>query len=165
MTNTTCGHPTADGSPCQNPATDGDTCWLDEHGGTTRDCGPPKPHQHERVLEAAQTPAKVKDIAGYAGAHRSTLTRWYACLDGLADPAPKDTVDEPCDICTEYMRARRQGIVDTLQACSPEYLASLHGYSKKEVREHELGEGTGGLVEALQGGYLEHKEEEGELDG
>lgn len=30
-----CGHPTDhDGEPCRNPATEGNTCWIDTHGGS-----------------------------------------------------------------------------------------------------------------------------------
>lgn len=132
------------------------------------DCGPPegKQHLHQRVLEAAETPAKVKDIAAYAGVHRSTITRWYDCLDGLANP--EKNKDEACDICTEYTRARGEGIIETLKGCSKEYLASLHGYSRKVEQDVQLSGDPGGAPVKVLGfdpaGYPTDEDEEGDED-
>ena len=43
-----CGHETADGTPCQNPATDDGSCWLDAHGGSGNKSGRPTKLSHAK---------------------------------------------------------------------------------------------------------------------
>ena len=50
MSDDKCGHPTddGDGPPCQNPATDGGSCWLDAHGGSGNKSGRPTKLSHAK---------------------------------------------------------------------------------------------------------------------
>lgn len=50
MSDDKCGHPTdgGDGGPCQNPATDDGSCWLDAHGGSSNKSGRPTKLSHAK---------------------------------------------------------------------------------------------------------------------
>jgi len=76
----TCGHPTADGSPCQNPATDGDSCWLDEHGGSANPSGrqreAPDKSTQEQIATVIEQGGSISEACRRAGVHRETFYRW-----------------------------------------------------------------------------------------
>lgn len=81
-----CGHETADGSPCQNSASDGDSCWIPAHGGSTESHGRPtkleKMDEVERsqlisdIATVIETGGSISEAARKVGIHRETIGRW-----------------------------------------------------------------------------------------
>lgn len=80
MSDDICGYPTADGSPCQNPATDSDSCWLNEHGGSAepsgRDREPPERATQEQIASVIEQGGSIAEACRRAGVHRETFYRW-----------------------------------------------------------------------------------------
>lgn len=72
-----CGAETGDGEPCQNPASEGEHCWIDAHGGDVSTGRPSKLDDHEDdVLDAARQGMTLEGCARVAGIDESTLHRW-----------------------------------------------------------------------------------------
>lgn len=120
-----CGYETPTG-PCQNPASEGDTCWINSHGGTTENPGRPstlEDHQDE-ILAGARQGMTLQGCARIAGVDESTLHRW---------------IDKHEQFCKSLKRARAQGELNHLQsvndAGSRFVLERSFGYVKKEKRE------------------------------
>jgi len=86
MTDDICGYDTPSG-PCQNPATEGDHCWIDAHGGDVSGHGRPSKFEDHReaVLDAAHEPIKTRDVARTAGVGKSTLYDWLDEHDYFSD--------------------------------------------------------------------------------
>ena len=143
-----CGAETADGTPCQHPATNDNSCWIDSHGGDTavgRDfrIGP---DDHEDILEAAREGKSERGCARAAG-----VSSW-AQLDRYLDAHP--------DFRSSFERARARGESELIEgglrdddvdsSMAKFLLASSFDYKKTERREveadvdqtttHELGE-------------------------
>jgi hypothetical protein len=126
MTDDVCGAETADGEPCQNPATDGDSCWLAEHGGNADDSGrPSKLEEYEDdILEAAEEGLTFEGIARVAGIGVSTLHEWR---------------DEYPQFSESLNRARARAERDLIQEVDPEFvLERSYDYVKTERREVDL---------------------------
>lgn len=78
MTNDLCGHPTAEDTPCQNPATQDGHCWLDAHGGDTevgRDFSI-QDDDHQDILQAAREGLSKSGCARAAGVSHTELNRY-----------------------------------------------------------------------------------------
>ena len=75
-----CGAPTdADGEPCQNPATEGDSCWIDSHGGDTevgRPREPPSKATQETIASHIESGSSIQEACRRAGVHREQFYRW-----------------------------------------------------------------------------------------
>jgi len=76
-----CGYPTqgGDGPPCEHPATDGDSCWIDAHGGDADPGGRPNKFTDERAEDAIQAAREGFSKAGCAraaGVTPPTLNNW-----------------------------------------------------------------------------------------
>lgn len=74
-----CGHPTRNGTPCQNPATDGDTCWLNEHGGDSKPSGRDPKLTRQRQEEIAQTieqGGSINEACRKATINKTTFYNW-----------------------------------------------------------------------------------------
>lgn len=74
-----CGHETADGTPCSNPATEGDNCWLAEHGGDSAPSGAPTRLTDELIDEIEELVADgtlVKDVWAWLDIPRRTWEAW-----------------------------------------------------------------------------------------
>lgn len=79
MSNDICGHPTGDGSPCQNPATEDGHCWLDGHGGDVqvgRDRDPPSKSTQEQIASRIEGGSSIQEACRRAGVHREQFYRW-----------------------------------------------------------------------------------------
>lgn len=89
MTDETCGHPTADDTPCQHPVTDDgdpDRCWIDAHNEADVEAGQPgrqfpdpEKLDLQRQEDIAQTVEQGKSISAAArmsGITPSTAIRW-----------------------------------------------------------------------------------------
>lgn len=80
MSEDICGHPTAEGEPCQNPASDGDSCYLESHGGsvsaTGRNREPPTKQQQENIASVIESGGSIAEACRRAGVHRETFYRW-----------------------------------------------------------------------------------------
>jgi hypothetical protein len=150
--NDTCGHPTAEDTPCQHPTTpDGDPnrCWMDAHNETPTDSdsgGRPRllddPQARQRVLVAVGQGLKVGDQAALAGISPDTLRRSLCCIDSPRQPTLNE---DPCEFCANYAQAHANGAREVLQDCRPEFVASAsYGYVKEEKHQH-TGEGGGAL--------------------
>lgn len=102
MTDELCGAPTGGDEPCQNPATDGDSCWIESHGGSVSGHGRPSKFDTHRdaVLEAAEEPIKTRDVARTAGVGKSTLYDW---------------LDESPDFSDEFRRRRAHAARDLVR--------------------------------------------------
>jgi hypothetical protein len=120
MTDDICGAPTAgDGEPCQNPATDGDSCWLAEHGGDAADSGrPSKLEEYEDdILEAARQGLTYEGIARVAGIGVRTLHEWREefeqfsqSLERARGIAERELIQ---DVDAEFVLERSYGYVRT----------------------------------------------------
>jgi transposase-like protein len=123
-----CGHPTASGGPCQHPATDGDSCWLNEHGGDAAPSGrPPTLEEYEDdILRGAQQGMTLQGCARLAGVDESTLHRWIQKYD---------------EFCKSLKRARAHGELQHLRSVNESgsrfILERSFGYTKTEKRELE----------------------------
>lgn len=80
MADDTCGHPTAEDEPCQNPATDGDSCWLDAHGGSADPSGRPREvpdkSTQEKIASVIEQGGSIREACRRAGTHKETFYRW-----------------------------------------------------------------------------------------
>jgi len=139
MSDDICGYPTAeDGSPCQHPASDGDSCWLPSHGGDAEsDGGRPRAlddeNTRQRVLVAVGQGLKVEHQASLAGISPDTLRRGLCCVETPRNPSLDP---DPCEFCGNYAQAHANGAREVLQDCRPEFIASAsYGYIKEERRD------------------------------
>ena len=75
-----CGHETANGTPCQNPASDGGSCWLDAHGGSADPAGRPREapdrSTQETIASVVERGGSLSEACRRAGVHREQLKRW-----------------------------------------------------------------------------------------
>jgi hypothetical protein len=140
MTDDTCGHPTGDGTPCENPATDGDHCWIPTHGDPDAENPHGRPslleEYEEDILVGARQGMTLEGCARLAGIDESTLHRW---------------INKHEDFRKSLKRARAQGELQHLQSVNDSgsrfILERSFGYVKTEKRELEhSGEGGGGIV-------------------
>ena len=78
MSDDICGHPTEGGEPCQNPATDGDSCWIKSHGGHAEPGRDPKltKERQENIASAIEQGASISEAARKNGIHRETFGNW-----------------------------------------------------------------------------------------
>jgi len=90
MGDDTCGHPTADGTPCQHPTTDDgdpDRCWEDAHNETDTESGNAgrewaiDESDHDAILEAAELGTSKAGCARAAGVEKSVLHRYLEAHD------------------------------------------------------------------------------------
>lgn len=144
-----CGHPTegGDGPPCQHPATDGDSCWIDSHGGHADPGGRDwaiDADDHETILTAAREGLSKAGCARAAGVDEKSLARY---LDA----------DEHDEFRRAFMRARhagerrlatgplvdREGEPDMDGQHARFLLSTSFGYQKTEEREITGGEDLG----------------------
>jgi hypothetical protein len=76
-----CGHETADGTPCQHPPSEGDSCWIPAHGGSADDHGrDPKltKERQEAIAAAIEDGSSIAEAARKNGIHRETFYRWMS---------------------------------------------------------------------------------------
>jgi len=139
MSDDVCGHTTNDGTPCQNPATDGDTCWLNEHGGDADPSGRPSllDEYEDDILKGAAQGMTLEGCARLAGVSEQTLYNW---------------LDEHEEFLESLKRARAQGELRHLQSINDRgsqfILERSFGYVKTEKHELEHS-GTGDEGEIL----------------
>lgn len=137
MTNQ-CGHPTGDGGECQNPATEGDHCWIDSHGGHVDGHGRPSLLEEYRddILTGARQGMTLAGCARLAGVDESTLHRW---------------INKYEDFRKSLNRARAHGELQHLQSVNDSgsrfVLERSFGYTKTEKREVEHAGDGGGAIE------------------
>ena len=121
-----CGAPTTGDEPCQNPATEGDSCWIESHGGDVDGHGrPSKLEEHEDdLLAAAREGLTYEGIARVAGIGVATLREWR---------------DEHEDFSAALERARSEAERDLIQDVDAEFvLERSYGYVKTEKREVDM---------------------------
>lgn len=126
MTDDTCGVETGDGESCQNPATEGDHCWIESHGGDVSGHGrPSKLDEYEdEILKAARQGLTYEGIARVAGVGVRTLHDWR---------------DEHDDFSQSLERARSKAERKLIQDVDAEFvLERSYGYVKTEKREVDL---------------------------
>lgn len=135
MTQDKCGHETADGTPCQNPATDGDSCWLNEHGGNANPSGRDfslSEADHNDILQAARNGLSKSGCARAAGVSHTELNRY---------------LDAHPEFRSSFAQARAQGETrlvseglrdpETDSSMAKFLLASSFDYKKTEKTEVE----------------------------
>jgi len=133
MTDDICGHPTADETPCQHPATDGDSCWLNEHGGDADPSGRPSllDEHEDDILTGARQGMTLEGCARLAGVAEKTLHSW---------------INKNDEFRKSLKRARAHGELQHLQSVNDSgsqfILERSFGYVKTEKRELEHS-GTG----------------------
>jgi hypothetical protein len=121
-----CGAMTGDDEPCQNPATEGDSCWIESHGGHVSGHGRPSllDDYEEDILAAAEKGLTYEGIARVAGIGVSTLHDWR---------------DEHPDFSESLERARSRGERELIDDVDPEFiLERSYDYVKTEKREVDL---------------------------
>jgi hypothetical protein len=112
-----CGHPTqgGDGPPCQHPASEGDSCWLKAHGGSS-DTGRPSIFTDELAREAIAAVAEVYSFAGTEeriGVGEGTINGDGGWLDQNLTFTDTDGTER--DFSRAFMRARGQARTDLVQ--------------------------------------------------
>ena len=133
-----CGYEAPNG-PCQNPATEGDSCWIESHGGHVNGHGRPSKLEDrwDEIMRGARQGMTLEGCARLAGVAEKTLHQWK---------------NEHDDFRKSLKRARAEGELKHLQsvddAGSRFVLERSFGYVKTEKREvdasHEhTGEGGG----------------------
>jgi transposase-like protein len=121
-----CGAPTGDGEPCQNPATEGDSCWIESHGGDVSGHGRPSllDEYEDDILAAAERGLTYEGIARVAGIGVRTLHDWR---------------DEYEDFSQSLERARSRAERELIEDVDAEFvLERSYGYVKTEKREVDL---------------------------
>lgn len=63
MTDDICGHPTGGGGSCKNPATEGDHCWIESHGGHVSGHGRPTKLNLQRQEDIAAAVEQGKSFS------------------------------------------------------------------------------------------------------
>lgn len=147
MTDDLCGRPTGESEPCQNPATEGDHCWIESHGGDVSGHGRPSTLEEyeDDILKAAREGLTYEGIARVAGIGVSTLHDWR---------------DEHDDFSESLERARSEAERKLIQDVDAEFvLERSYDYVKKEQREI-TGEGGGPLEIAINETVVETGYEE-----
>jgi hypothetical protein len=84
----TCGYDTADGQPCELPASrDDGRCHHHTDTGEQASGGRPSKFDDHRdaILEAAHEPIKTRDVARTAGVGKSTLYDWLDARPDFSD--------------------------------------------------------------------------------
>jgi len=121
-----CGAPTGNDQPCQNPATEGDSCWIESHGGDVSGHGRPsllEGHKDD-ILDAAEQGLTYEGIARVAGIGVRTLHDWR---------------DEYDDFSQSLERARSRAERELIDDVDAEFiLERSYGYVKTEKREVDL---------------------------
>jgi len=152
-----CGYETAAGTPCQNPVTDGDSCWLRQHGGDAKPSGRPSAldeSDHETILDAAESGLSKAGCARAAGVDEATLRRY---------------LDRNDEFRRAFARARKVGetrlvqgglLDDEVDTSMAKFLLSTSfEYVKTEKRELEdvtEGDGGFGTTVVLDSEYVDH---------
>lgn len=134
-----CGYERPNGELCQNPPTEGNSCWIAEHGGSVENLGRPSTLEDHRddILTGAREGMTIEGCARIDGVDESTLHRW---------------IDKYEEFCKSLKRARAQGERKHLQSVNDPgsrfILERSFGYVKTEKREIS-GEGGGPISVSL----------------
>jgi len=172
-----CGYEGTDrGYPCQNPATDGDSCWLEGHGGDVDHPGGGRPEGSTKLAKMAEAEAyelmdsiaevienggSIAEAARKSGIHRETIGSWMEIGEGK----PEGEIHR--EFFDRLVRARGEGEGNYRQmlmriALESEDTASLMAMLKQRYPESwgevNRGEQAGGVVVNLG------EEEEFEVD-
>jgi transposase-like protein len=122
MTDEICGYQAQDG-PCQNPATEGDHCWIDSHGGDVDGHGRPSKLEDvwDDVMDAAERGLTLEGVARAAGIGVSTLRDWRSNHE---------------DFSAALRRARASAERDLITEADAEFvLERSYGYTKEQEVE------------------------------
>jgi transposase-like protein len=122
MTNDTCDYQTGNGT-CQNPATEGDHCWIDSHGGDVDGHGRPSKLDDvwDDVMDAAERGLTLEGVARAAGIGISTLRDWRTKHD---------------DFSAALSRARARAEAELIENADAEFvLERSYGYTKEQEVE------------------------------
>jgi len=155
-----CGAPTGDDEPCQNPATEGDSCWIESHGGHASGHGRPSAFTDKRARAAVAAAEKGKSESGVereVGVGERTIFGPEGWIE--QDLTFTDTDGTERDFSRALRRARAQGEDEWIREGRGEVgdssfakfmLSTSYDYVKTERREieaevdqtttHELGE-------------------------
>lgn len=124
MTDDICGYQdTAGDQPCQNPATEGTSCWIEAHGGDVGGHGRPSKLEDtwDEVMAAAERGLTMEGIARAAGIGVSTLRDWRSQYE---------------DFSAELSRARARAEQDLIRDAGAEFvLERSYGYTKEQEIE------------------------------
>lgn len=121
-----CGYERPNGEPCQNPPSEGDSCWIESHGGSTPNPGRPSKLEayDDDILTGARQGMTLAGCARLAGIPEQTLHRWK---------------NEHEEFRESLKRARAQGELKHLQSVNDPgsrfILERSFGYVKTEKRE------------------------------
>jgi hypothetical protein len=148
MSDETCGHPTADGTPCQNPASEGDSCWIDAHGGSTsvgRDFTITEA-DHDAILDAARDGMSKSGCARAAGVAKSQLDRYLDAHDDFRSAFTRARHEGERKLVKGPLIDRPDDPVEMDGQHARFLLSTSFDYVKTEKREHEdVTEGEGGF--------------------
>jgi len=154
-----CGHETADGTPCQNPASDGDSCWIPSHGGSAESHGKSSvKFSKDRVDQITSTVAEGKSIASATRMAGVSPQAFYNWLDKAPDDPPPEPAFEDAPyayLLDRFVRARGLGedayVQDVLDIARKEGdLSTLLSMLKQRYPDSwgdvDRGEQSGGVV-------------------
>jgi len=160
MTDDTCGYPTADGSPCQNPAGENGRCWIPSHnpnGSDENPHGAPSKLTREtcdRITSAIAEGKSIVSAARMEGIHPATVHAWVQKGEDH-DPDPDFDTDPYGYFHDRFVRARGLGedsyVQDALDIAREEGdLSTLLSMLKQRYPESwgdvNRGEQSGGVV-------------------
>jgi transposase-like protein len=160
MSEDTCGHPTKDGagSPCQNPATDGDSCWIPKHGGDSDDHGKRSTRLEKSVVDNITAHiAEGKSVASATRMETIPPSTFYNWLDKAPEEYDDPTFENApyAYLVDRFVRARGLGedayVQDVLDIARDEAdLSTLLSMLKQRYPESwgdvDRGEQAGGVV-------------------
>jgi len=155
----TCGHPTADGSPCGNPPGENGWCWIPSHnpGDNSDNAGRPSKLTRERCDRITSSIAEGKSIVSAArmeSVHPATVYAWIEKGEDH-DTDPEFDVDPYGYFHERFVRARGLGedayVQDVLDIAREQGdLSTLLSMLKQRYPESwgdvERGEQAGGVV-------------------
>ena len=156
-----CGHPTGggDGPPCQNPASDGDSCWIPSHGGSVTDHGKRSTRLSKQTVDRITSHiAEGKSVASATRMETIPPSTFYNWLDKAPDETPADPEFEDAPyayLLDRFVRARGLGedtyVQDALDLAREQGdLSTLMAMLKQRYPESwgevDRGEQSGGVV-------------------
>ena len=155
-----CGAPTTGDKPCQNPVTEGNSCWIESHGGDVDGHGRPSAFTDELARTAVAAAEKGKSESGVereVGVGERTIFGPDGWVDQELTFVDEDGTER--DFSRALRRARARGEDEWIDegrgddgdsSFAKFMLSTSYGYIKTEKREveanveqtttHELGD-------------------------
>jgi hypothetical protein len=150
MTDDLCGAETGAGGECQNPATEGDSCWIESHGGHAQTGAGGRPSTFtddlaRMAIAAAEKGKSERGIEREVGVGRDTIFSENGWIEQGHTFTDADGTTRKFSVAIERARARgedewiREGRGDDGDSSFAKFMLSTsYGYIKTEKREVDM---------------------------